>query len=107
MNKIGSKVICVSHADKVYAYIFGHGIYEGPKQPKDFPIDQQPAGMKGRYIVEAGKDNPCIKLEDGNYVWGCECWWDIESKVEEYLTGLAIKKLDIKEIRNKWMKEIN
>lgn len=27
--------------------------------------------------------NPCIKLDSGKYVWGCECWWGETEKFEK------------------------
>lgn len=105
--QVGTRVLAISHSDKSKAYVFGYGTYEGDKAPKDYPIDQQPAGMIGRFIVQEGRENPCIKLDNGKYVWGCECWWGPAEGAEEHLEGLEIKEIDIQETRKEWMKETN
>ena len=103
----GTRVLAISHSNKSDIYIFGYGTYEGEKSPKDFPIEHQPAGMMGRWLVEDGRENPCIKLEDGKYIWGCECWWGPAEAAEEHIEGLVVKKVDIQEQRKEWMKETN
>lgn len=34
--------------------------------------------------------NPCIKLDNGNIVWGMESWWGPEDKFEEKFGGRTI-----------------
>lgn len=105
--QVGTRVLAISHSDKSKAYVFGYGTYEGEKTPKDFPTEHQPVGMMGQWIVQDGRDNPCIKLDNGKYVWGCECWWGPAEGAEKHLEGLEIKEIDIQETRKEWMKEIN
>ena len=98
---VGTRVKLVSHIDDDTIYCFGYGIYEGFKRPCDFPKDQRPAGLLGQILVENEHDNPCIKMDDGNYIWGCECWWgeaeDLEAifatQYKEYkLRNISIQK---------------
>lgn len=33
--------------------------------------------------------NPCIKLDSGKYVWGCECWWgEVEQFEKDYASRI-------------------
>ena len=34
--------------------------------------------------------NPCIKLDNGHTVWGCECWWGSEQAILKRLGKMKI-----------------
>lgn len=104
MAKEGDRVLAVSHSDHGTLYIFGEGTYMGEMNPGDFSEDNQPVG----FFAEVAKDipnytNPCIKLDDGSIVWGCECWWGLlegfRKQVEQFS---KVEKIDIKEQRRKY-----
>jgi len=105
MYAVGTRVLAISHSTKNKVFIFGYGIYEGEKTPKDYPTEHQPAGMLGQFLVNEGRENPCIRLEDGKYVWGCECWWGPADKAD--IEGLEVHNIDIQEARKEWIKETN
>lgn len=52
----------------------GYGVYDGDK-----PHPQH------------GFSNPCIKLDNGDIVWGIECWWGNEEKMKKSLEGRNLK----------------
>lgn len=82
MNKPGMRVGAISHAEKDgTVYVFGFGVYEG-----DFVPDEDAAGM-GPLLREAEMTNPKIKLDNGDVVWGCECWWGPEDVVKEKIAA--------------------
>lgn len=59
---------------------FGYGTYMGYKNPTPEVIFMgQP---------HPGTPNPQIKLDSGDIVWGCECWWgkeeDVKERIEKY-----------------------
>ena len=77
---IGDRVGAISHANETTVYMYGYGTYQGDEIP--------PKGTKGAFGIdlgEAGMSNPKIKLDNGNIVWGCQCWWGSESKVKEMI----------------------
>ena len=48
--------------------------------------------------------NPRLKLDNGEVVWGCECWWGSEAKIKDMVekwvaAGLTIKDAKMSEIR--------
>lgn len=87
MPKIGDRVFAVRNSDKENVYLFGYGTYEGDKFPEyrftKEELEKQP-------LLKNYK-NPCIKLDNGDIVWGYECWWGAESQIEK-LTGRGPNK---------------
>ena len=104
-KKEGCRVGAISHSEDNKIILFGYGVYQGDKVLTDIEKDQRPSGMMGEMLIEAGIPNPCILLDDGNYVWGCECWWgteeEVKKQVEKYDT---IKYCSIIETRKKFTK---
>jgi len=44
--------------------------------------------------------NPKIVLDDGNVVYGCECWWVAEEKMKHVIRGAPkVEKVNINNIR--------
>jgi hypothetical protein len=45
---------------------------------------------------DIGISNPKIQLDNGNIVWGFQCWWGSEDKIKEQLSLYdVIKYVDI------------
>lgn len=95
--EVGARVGAVSHTEGTKLYIYGYGVYEGNKAP-------------GKGISFMGIDvseiknytNPCIKLDNGKIVWGCECWWGTEEKIKKMATAFdEVITVDIEEERAK------
>lgn len=74
MVDIGARVGAVQKADETTVYFFGFGIYQGTTVP--------PENVGG---FNLGLPNPTIKLDNGENVYGCECWWGPEDKVKEMI----------------------
>ena len=79
MAEIGSRVFAVRNADNETVYMFGRGVYEGRKE----------GGPMG------GFPNPKILLDDGNVVWGCECWWGRADREDEYIGGRKVEMVPV------------
>lgn len=58
----------------------GYGVYEG-----DFPLPKEAGGFN------FGQSNPRICLDNGDIVYGCECWWGEEKKFKEKYIDTAEK----------------
>lgn len=65
---VGGRVTAIRSANKDTIELLGHGVYEGEHPHPDW-----------------GFPNPRIKLDNGEVVWGIECWWGDEAKMKERL----------------------
>lgn len=84
---MGSRVGAVLSANDDVIEVIGYGVYEGSQMGS-------PLGLP----------NPRIKLDNGEIVWGCECWWgsedEIKAKVQHYLDhGRRVIEIDIRKER--------
>lgn len=83
---IGDRVGAIRNADKTTVYMFGYGTYQGEEIPPKGTI-----GAFGIDMGEASMSNPKIVLDDGNVVWGCQCWWGSEARVKEMIGGKDVQ----------------
>lgn len=88
----GEKVIAVLNYDVQTKTInmIGEGTYVG---------DEIPDGAAGLASLVRGT-NPKIVLDDGQVVWGCECWWgakaDVQHDLDEMLAlGWKIEQVNL------------
>lgn len=64
---MSKRVIAIRNSDEENVYIYGYGEYVGEEPcPKLFNCK-----------------NPKIILDNGNVIWGCECWWGNADRVEK------------------------
>lgn len=85
MTKEGTRVIAIQKADSENVWLFGYGKYLGLKAiPKEICE-----------ILE-GVENPCIELDNGKLVFGCECWWGENLDI---IKGRKIIDVDVEEAR--------
>lgn len=78
MTEIGTRVGAIQKADEETVYLFGYGTYEGLVEP---PKDRQFVGIKKL---------PKISLDNGEIVYGSECWWGTEEEVKEIIGGRKV-----------------
>ena len=93
---VGSRVAAVSHGTGDEIFIFGYGVYEGDFVPGD---DAQ--GMLADMCRETKLKNPRIRLDNGDVVYGCECWWGPEDVVRKKFEGKTIVEISIHDARKK------
>jgi hypothetical protein len=79
MKKIGDRVGALLSAKGDTVKLLGYGVYVGDEVP-----DEEAGGL-GAMVREAGVKNPKILLDNGQVVWGCECWWGDEEVVKKKL----------------------
>lgn len=91
MSEVGERVgAIISMQDGVVAFA-GYGVYSGEEVP---PADVSPM------LNEFGVNNPKITLDDGKVVWGCECWWGPEKKMQETIArATKVVVIDIEVLR--------
>ncbi len=80
-NRIGA-ILGADPKTKVIK-VLGYGTYDGEFRPEDWPIE-----------------NPRLTLDNGQVVWGYECWWGPEEIMKQKLEtwkeqGYTIKEVDI------------
>jgi len=73
--EVGTRVGAIAFADGNRVYFLGRGTYVGDRFP---PANVNPA-------LNMGFPNPKIELDNGDVVWGCECWWGPEDMIDENL----------------------
>lgn len=96
MSKVGDRVgaILGAKADEDTVEFFGYGVYEG-----DF-VPEEAIGFLAEMAREVKLKNPRIRLDSGQMVYGCECWWGAEEQIQKKLALYkTIKYVDIDEIR--------
>lgn len=69
--------------------MLGYGVYEG-----DF-VPVEGGGWMAAALKEAQVPNPRIRLDNGDVVYGCECWWGPEESVKERVAGHPIRTVSI------------
>lgn len=65
------RVIAIESIENGVMRSYGEGEYLGEKIPNVSPFN------------EIGLKNPCIKLDNGKYIWGFQCWWGEAKKFRE------------------------
>ncbi|WP_339119009.1 hypothetical protein [Halomonas sp. BMC6] len=93
MAKVGERIGAVMKAKEGVVHLFGYGVRIEDKVP---PAN---AGGFGSLLHEAGAPNPCLRLDNGVEVFGCECWWGDEESVKKRFANHTVVQASISEIR--------
>jgi len=91
--QIGDRVGAVLYADEKKVGLLGYGVYEGTAKPPFGPFGTSReeyegiiAQMKSSGELPADAEDPFvvpkITLDNGEVVWGPECWWGAEDKIK-------------------------
>jgi len=103
MYEYGSRVGAVMDMsqEEGKARLFGYGVYEGDYKVGDEESDPMPVGDVAELSGVLGGEvmNPRIRLDNGDVVWGCECWWGPEDAVKRTLEDYEVEMVDIKQKR--------
>jgi len=100
VKKAGERIGAILGAggeQKIVRFL-GYGVYEGDEIPLTA------CGWMAKLLVESSVSNPKLRLDNGDVVWGCECWWgrehEVAEAVEEYRRdGYIVVNVRIEEIR--------
>jgi len=98
-HKVGDRIGAILSADEKTVKFLGYGVYEGdffPDSAKGFLADSYKE-IKQEEGVEL--INPRLKLDNGDVVWGCECWWGAEEATKQSIGDREIVVVKISEIR--------
>ncbi len=73
--KIGERAGALLSGNNNEVKVLGYGVYIG----EEVPVGA--GGFMGEAMAEEGITNPCIELDSGEKVYGCECWWGPEEQM--------------------------
>jgi hypothetical protein len=90
---IGDRIGAILSSDPKTVKLIGFGVYAGREVPSGDAV-----GI-GSALHEMGIYNPKLVMDDGQIVWGCECWWGTESEVKSRIEGLEIIHVNMAEER--------
>lgn len=93
MAAVGDRVGALMSAGEGVVKVFGFGVRVEDKVP---PAN---AGGFGAVLHQAGATNPCLKLDSGKEVFGCECWWGPEDAIKRKFEDCTFEEVDIDEAR--------
>lgn len=82
MANIGDRVGAILSANDQVVNLLGYGVYVG---------DEVHPGL--------GRPNPKIVLDNGDVVWGCECWWGPEGRIRQAIGDRKVEEVRIREVR--------
>lgn len=90
--------VVVQITDDNVAEVLGPGVYEG-----DFLPDESIAAVK--WIRDMGYDNPRIRLDSGEVVYGVEVWWGEEQSLRAQIDGYKVKTITVEQMRSRLKEE--
>lgn len=67
----------------------GYGVFLG------YEIPTEEARGVAELCRMMGSGNPKIQLDNGDIVWGCECWWGNEEKIKREIDDLKEQGYEI------------
>ena len=82
--KVGDRVFAAESSDEDEVRMFGVGV-----RLEDAVPDASVGGF-GPILMRMGRTNPRIRLDSGDIVWGCECWWGAEAELDEMVSGRRV-----------------
>ena len=82
----------------------GYGKYVGDHPPVEA------VGWMAESLAKSNVPNPKIELDNGEVVYGCECWWGVEAGVKEKLAkyteaGYEVVEVKMSDVREDFRKE--
>jgi hypothetical protein len=96
MTEVGARIGAIASSNKDEVRLFGYGVYEGDEVPPQDVVG--PFGIMSR-------PNPKLKLDNGDVVWGCECWWGPEDKVKASIGSRKVVPITTQEYRAQVVKD--
>lgn len=81
----GNRVMAILNADDTFVNVLGYGEYLGEEIHPEYQFK-----------------TPKIVLDNGDIVWGCECWWgNVEEMEKRFFDGKReVRNVKIEDYRN-------
>ena len=86
MKEIGARVGAILSANETTVYLLGYGTYVGNEVPPSYELD------------DIKIPTPKILLDNGDVVWGNQCWWSGETRVKELIGTREVVEVKIQEV---------
>lgn len=83
----GERVGAVLSSTPKEIYFLGYGVFQG-----NHPLPEIFGGLEGF-------ENPKMTLDNGDTVWGAECWWSAESEMKTYIEVMRERGVKIIDTR--------
>lgn len=96
MSEQSHRVVALMSVTAEEVKIFGHGVYLGDFTPTEEEAKLHP---NLEFVRMVGAENPKIQLDDGNIVWGAECYWGPEEGFDNWLDARKLTTVNIVEAR--------
>lgn len=94
MISVGERVGAIFREEDDGSVLFlGYGEYVGLKAA--------PSGVitYGVELHRVGGQAHCIRLDNGDEVYGCECWWGTEEEARKRLEGKVVREVRMPMLR--------
>lgn len=125
MSKPGDRVFAVRDSNEEEVNIYGFGVYDGDferpnsdeivqeyidyyrKRDREDVILMRPKSWTAtvsddrlRELIKGSPliTNPRITLDNGETIWGMECWWGPEDKWESFLKGRNVNEVTLERV---------
>lgn len=92
--KPGDRVFAATHADADSIYFLGFGKYEG-----DFVPSEDAVGTAAFILRMRKHENPKIVLDDGDEIFGCECYWGPADQLRSFASMRKIIQTTVSDFR--------
>lgn len=102
--KIGERAGAILSAKNNVVEFLGYGVYVGDEIPTEACSDIADD------LIALKLTNPKIQLDNGEIVYGCECWWgpedDLKEKIKEWSdNNYTIREIKMSDIRKDLLAE--
>ncbi len=87
------RVGAILDSDNEVCRFLGYGVYEG-----NFVPDENAGGLAALCLT-ISRPNPRIRLDNGDVVWGGECWWGSEDAIRTELEKKRTAGIQVVEVR--------
>lgn len=82
-----------SAGDKIVEFL-GYGRYDGEDVP-----GPEAAGAMAEVLRKEKVANPKLVMDNGDVVYGCECWWGAERSIKNRIDAWSGAGYEIREVR--------
>ena len=91
--KVNDRVGAIQSSRDNKAKVYGYGVYLGEIVPDKLNYRNEILNIFRKAEIK----NPAIKLDNGDVIFGCECWWGSEAKLKEIIKDFEIEIVSIKD----------
>lgn len=93
--EVGDRVGAILKSDDTGTiWLLGYGNYLGEQVPD--PELGVSSWVMEAFGIDRMDPEPCIRLDSGQLVYGCECWWSTEQDIQDLL-GMY-KKVELADV---------